>query len=111
MHWFLLRWIEFQSTLPRGSDIDNLMQQINELQFQSTLPRGSDNVTSGTCIRSRIFQSTLPRGSDLCHSHVQQAHAEISIHAPSRERLAICRLFAFCQIVFQSTLPRGSDMH
>ena len=53
------------------------------------------------------FQSTLPRGSDIRYG-VRLPNHLISIHAPSRERLAslmLSRTF----LLFQSTLPRGSD--
>ena len=34
--------VEFQSTLPHGSDKQNTLQQTLEGLFQSTLPHGSD---------------------------------------------------------------------
>ena len=57
---------EFQSTLPRGSDINSVSKQTNDVEFQSTLPRGSD----GTIRR-------------------EYRPPEISIHAPSRERRSL----------------------
>ena len=54
------------------------------------------------------FQSTLPRGSDaVAAAHLQAA--QISIHAPSRERQIIQSPFRLI-FLFQSTLPRGSDI-
>ena len=66
-------------------------QQINSqgsaiVQFQSTLPRGSDNTDSISSVMTKVFQSTLPRGSDRFNlNHNLKLH-KISIHAPSRER-------------------------
>ena len=58
-------------------------------------------------IDGRQFQSTLPRGSDCIEWDIIP-DAEISIHAPSRERrCSIIRKILF--LLFQSTLPRGSD--
>ena len=54
--------------------------------FQSTLPRGSDHKTGNTIDRHRTFQSTLPRGSDDLFCKKGNPNANISIHAPSRER-------------------------
>ena len=54
------------------------------------------------------FQSTLPRGSDKA-AEARLRELEISIHAPSRERLTRSLTAAGFQI-FQSTLPRGSDL-
>ena len=86
------------------------MQQLNELQFQSTLPHGSDKIfiafisdlyyfnprslTGATFIDKSltyksIFQSTLPHGSDRALVIVLTVRQGISIHAPSRERLII----------------------
>ena len=77
------------------------------LLFQSTLPRGSDCVYTVLRVHSVLFQSTLPRGSDSnkCYSKYRR---DISIHAPSRERL-IFLVSKKGGTGFQSTLPRGSD--
>ena len=79
---------QFQSTLPRGSDVI-AFSQVNPHacfnprsrvgatkdisfctisgKFQSTLPRGSDSLNSREGAAEQLFQSTLPRGSDpLC---------------------------------------------
>ena len=97
--------------------------------FQSTLPRGSDSNLVAISVYSVLFQSTLPRGSDdSIHNYLSlmdiSIHApsrerltvwgnyntdtQISIHAPSRERQDVGRL-RLIQQKFQSTLPRGSD--
>ena len=106
MHWFLLRWIEFQSTLPRGSD--------GGVDVMTILSRISIHAPS----RER-------RGCPAC----REGGRQISIHAPSRERLifleSLWNMLNFnprslagatvelhdyeSSYEFQSTLPRGSD--
>ena len=54
------------------------------------------------------FQFTLPHGSDLCVPVKHAADADISIHAPSRERHGVSLLIDSL-VKFQSTLPHGSD--
>ena len=56
----------------------------------------------------QLFQSTLPRGSDQGYM-ADGTSFDISIHAPSRERL-IVSLILPDPFGFQSTLPRGSDL-
>ena len=85
----------FQSTLPRGSDINAAEAKAAALDisihapsrerrplvstwptkfiFQSTLPRGSDKRFSPPSTGARLFQSTLPRGSDTTHFPMLQA--------------------------------------
>ena len=100
---------QFQSTLPRGSDI----KFFSECARQSIIsihvplrerPKGGYNVakyfvhfnphslagatqasttSGGGCL---IFQSTLPYGSDVNHAEEPIETLRISIHAPSRER-------------------------
>ena len=98
--------LQFQSTLPRGSDRRRAIMFCPMLLFQSTLPRGSDppkQWSSWECpyfnprslagattkeadrMPEKIFQSTLPRGSDVKNGSVNNK-SRISIHAPSRER-------------------------
>ena len=76
----------FQSTLPRGSDVDGITPDEAGNVFQSTLPRGSDSVSKQTNEVENPFQSTLPRGSDNKNLGYTIS-VPISIHAPSRERL------------------------
>ena len=105
--WRRLR--TFQSTLPHGSDRHLLFLLFNRCTFQSTLPHGSDPVFRQLCHCPFEFQSTLPHGSDCrtCEPFCRSAHNfnprsltgatsstdvskiadNISIHAPSRERL------------------------
>ena len=112
-----------------GATINGIKSPFSSYSFQSTLPRGSDLVCRKAIQRPRRFQSTLPRGSDQIVLAFTLFFF-ISIHAPSRERLASSSLLRkrryfnprslagatplFCQSSpltcrFQSTLPRGSD--
>ena len=98
--------------------------------FQSTLPRGSDRNQILLLFLNSIFQSTLPRGSDMENLLNYAWQKQISIHAPSRERQIRWFWFSrascisihapsrerqsflsrtFFTFLFQSTLPRGSD--
>ena len=75
---------EFQSTLPRGSDLRTVSMLPKWPNFN---PRSLAGATSLWLTRNKmsIFQSTLPRGSDMDVNIAQQV-VTISIHAPSRER-------------------------
>ena len=96
---------EFQSTLPRGSDICRLVKllllsisihapsrerpatkEIKSLKRYFN-PRSLAGATgaSANASSNSAFQSTLPRGSDAKNQQ-RIANALISIHAPSRER-------------------------
>ena len=122
--------IQFQSTLPRGSDICDSSAGQYGVKFQSTLPRGSDNDPNSF---SFAFFNFNPHSHEGATHNQKQKHAliPISIHTPTRERLEkrIDRMrFEFISIhtptrerrfiilsdrlkpiLFQSTLPRGSD--
>ena len=63
-----------------------LLLFIAACRFQSTLPYGSDFPSASDKQYISQFQSTLPYGSDGA-DHDQYHCAEISIHAPLRERL------------------------
>ena len=54
------------------------------------------------------FQSTLPHGSDMQVIFILPK-MQISIHAPSRERLGD-KIIGYITTQFQSTLPHGSDL-
>ena len=75
--------------------------------FQSTLPNGSDDVAAATATIIYQIQSTLPNGSDDGMPRVRPP-AQISIHAPKRERRLLWRIGGR-GMEFQSTLPNGSD--
>ena len=118
----------FQSTLPYGSDF--MLMCLNLVTIWISIhaplrerlpcygvsyiqanfnPRSLTGATYGPIYTStiRLFQSTLPYGSDQ-PSLADQTFAEISIHAPLRERLKLM-LAVVHVILFQSTLPYGSD--
>ena len=100
----------FQSTLPCGSDygrrrfpvsfvtisihaplrerLSKNLTAATSAAFQSTLPHGSDLCFFPFMPGKHIaFQSTLPHGSDDRGDLFEAVGDEISIHAPSRERL------------------------
>ena len=78
--------LEFQSTLPRGSDKSKRVCKLLALLFQSTLPRGSD-IKHFLCLLTTIISIHAP--SRERHDNIIRAgtYGKISIHAPSRERL------------------------
>ena len=121
--------MEFQSTLPHGSDDSCFISWYNNIRFQSTLPHGSDQSRWSSTLRVPIsihapsrerlnsnktelknilnFNPRSLTGATNCNQ-LSTTRFSISIHAPSRER-RLCGLM-FCVIVtFQSTLPHGSD--
>ena len=75
---------EFQSTLPRGSDLTFSTANSSASYFN---PRSLAGATGGLLLSSIFirFQSTLPRGSDKNMMPLTPI-VGISIHAPSRER-------------------------
>jgi len=99
--------IEFQSTLPRGSD---LLLRIYRRMLKNFNPRSQGGATPNKTCRDGecSFQSTLPRGSDSCSRAHKDKLRQISIHAPKGERL-LPPLTTPPAFQFQSTLPRGSD--
>ena len=89
--------ILFQSTLPRGSDPT---AKADKLACGDFNPRSLAGATTGGSFipTLNLFQSTLPRGSDVLNKEIY-AQGNISIHAPSRERLRLhcikCTAFNF----------------
>ena len=123
------RPMQFQSTLPCGSDTSALYMRSGLPVFQSTLPCGSDTAgnshsaadinfnprsLAGATLSLRHgglryrFQSTLPCGSDYSRSGIVRCPYRISIHAPLRERRILNGDYMRNEL-FQSTLPCGSD--
>ena len=76
----------FQSTLPRGSDCNNLTRKFFSHHFNPRSLAGATRHAAGFLYTSYI-----------------------SIHAPSRERPFDSCAYVARYIIFQSTLPRGSD--
>ena len=99
-------WI-FQSTLPRGSDIDRL-SFISSSSISIHAPSRERPRSVARCTGAVPFQSTLPHGSDAKEFKAEADADYISIHAPSRERLVPLSHIPVSSI-FQSTLPHGSD--
>ena len=98
----------FQSTLPYGSDpMVTLFIVALFVKFQSTLPHGSD--PCGQCLGCRLDISIHAPSRErlLCFGWFP-SDVRISIHAPSRERLARLNQNIISRL-FQSTLPHGSD--
>ena len=78
--------LQFQSTLPHGSDASSLDAQMDALRFQSTLPCGSDINMSYNGVYPAYFNPRSLAGATraCCFS---SGVRRISIHAPLRERL------------------------
>ena len=91
-----------------GATITRANRINSPLQFQSTLPRGSDSLLSGRCCCAANFNPRSLAGATYHSSTSAVSKAAISIHAPSRERLPLSYLIKLPS-AFQSTLPRGSD--
>ena len=98
----------FQSTLPRGSDYLTATELLSIVEFQSTLPRGSDFLFCRSHTALKNFNPRSLAGATSVRYNYILTVSEISIHAPSRERLKIFEPWNDV-ITFQSTLPRGSD--
>ena len=128
MWYLLIKRGEFQSTLPRGSDVDIRFKQLcpgisihapsrerqrlyfdSPLQplFQSTLPRGSDLKLQLTAL-TPLFQSTLPRGSDMTDPKVSNKDKHFNPRSLAGAT-GVSTRFLRPITLFQSTLPRGSD--
>ena len=99
--------VQFQSTLPRGSDLQTLAPSGSIKYFNPRSLAGA-TLSGWQLMQAFLFQSTLPRGSDRWSAD-ELATAAISIHAPSRERLSPTTNLSTFASIFQSTLPRGSD--
>ena len=99
--------VPFQSTLPHGSDSNGESRKVSLRDFNPRSLTGATTVFLAIK-RDTLFQSTLPHGSDSIISISLSIDSIISIHAPSRERLLLCRLHLL-KSLFQSTLPHGSD--
>ena len=128
--WFFC-YIIFQSTLPHGSDDKPPVDRVIAVQFQSTLPHGSDLRSPYSPQQRKHFNPRSLTGATALLERAPPMR-DISIHAPSRERLQAIlsyipsrfisihapsreRLKIFeprnSVITFQSTLPHGSDYY
>ena len=119
----------FQSTLPRGSDSEDIKKVIIFLYFNPRSLAGATNNSSHFQSASRYFNPRSLAGATkikLAFSAafvyfnprslagatlfllLSEVYIHISIHAPSRERHEN-GIFVIKSEGFQSTLPRGSD--
>ena len=76
---------QFQSTLPCGSDLKNLLHCLRCRIFQSTLPCGSDTIVFASTKHINNFNPRSLAGATLMLRQYADV-ARISIHAPLRER-------------------------
>ena len=99
--------LKFQSTLPRGSDNDEILIAARPVDFNPRSLAGATSITLATEFAAliSIHAPSRERPNYFLTRWWPQA---ISIHAPSRERLDIRGMIASTSI-FQSTLPYGSD--
>ena len=87
--------------------LQNLCKVAN--QFQSTLPRGSDMEISAIVEVGENISIHAPSRERQLEGLFSIVLLAISIHAPSRERHEDLYRFIDEAAEFQSTLPRGSD--
>ena len=87
-----------------ASDVRELV-----VEFQSTLPGGSDTQSGGVTVPANAISIHAPRRERHPRRRPLSHEGSISIHAPRRERHS-CSVDCESPIaVFQSTLPGGSD--
>ena len=84
-----------------------LCRLLQSSEFQSTLPRGSDN-DNLALVKQNLISIHAPSRERQRHQQQLQQQIQISIHAPSRERRYGIVYISKIRL-FQSTLPRGSD--
>ena len=77
--------IEFQSTLPCGSDLYQLKPSFAG-GISIHAPLRERHCFGVDVLPDNLFQSTLPYGSDRFYQPYLLPYICISIHAPSRER-------------------------
>ena len=93
---------KFQSTLPCGSDFLTQSVLLILSRFQSTLPCGSDLQSADYLILWDYFNPRSLAGATSL-SRIQPLYAQISIHAPLRERLPRF----YCHSVYSNFNPRS----
>ena len=93
---------------PSRERLTALIKYIHSIKFQSTLPHGSDPSSPSARPGFRYFNPRSLTGATII-LFCSCAKQEISIHAPSRERLTALIKYIH-SIKFQSTLPHGSDL-
>ena len=98
---------EFQSTLPRGSDVVSFNADSSTKRFQSTLPRGSDHSVCAVLGCGGDFNPRSLAGATIAHSHESLPLGFQSTLPRGSDKL--CSVSTLNTASFQSTLPRGSD--
>ena len=91
-----------------GATTIELQAQSSLLEFQSTLPYGSDDITLVQIVRTLLISIHAPLRERLIRAAIEKEEEHISILAPSRERHAYVSA-GVTSAEFQSSLPRGSD--
>ena len=107
----LLSIVEFQSTLPHGSDFRVTLGRPEPEDISIHAPSRERPLMFLPTFGQKKFQSTLPHGSDKRVYGVITNTGEISIHAPSRERLAMSctappRMYFNPRSLTGATIPR-----
>ena len=102
-----LTGLEFQSTLPRGSDLPTGIKAYMQDDISIHAPSRERRLLQLHFSHSHYFNPRSLAGATVILT-IYFILLSISIHAPSRERRT-CYLDDFYNCRFQSTLPRGSD--
>ena len=100
-----VKYLIFQSTLPRGERRKDPGMQFPHRRFQSTLPRGERRSYVIKGDHADNFNPRSHEGSDYTYIICKQ-YGVISIHAPTRGATRNGKHGLYVEI-FQSTLPRG----
>ena len=86
---FIVDYLTFQSTLPRGERLWKRSIKVGHLNFNPRSREGSDNAANNIIKSKKRFQSTLPRGERRPFGRIFCLFAAISIHAPARGATSI----------------------
>ena len=102
----------FQSTLPRGERLAQLVYLVDGVHYFNPRSReGSDTAGLHRMYHHRKFQSTLPRGERLETQKTSGSQSEISIHAPARgATYSPHEIKERLQINFNPRSREGSDL-
>ena len=89
-------WYRFQSTLPYGSDSEDiLMARYNEISIHA--PLRERQLKPKLLCRWLIFQSTLPYGSDAIHLVKQSKNTNFNPRSLTGATIRCCRQVAWMQ--------------
>ena len=106
--FMLQRYYDFNPRSLAGATARFETQSSRLMQFQFTLPCGSDDDNYAYCPYCGNFNPRSLAGATM-ENFQRCKQAEISIHAPLRERQSASGSDLHTDGRFQSTLPRGSD--